>query len=385
MNLNLFFYKCIRAEYYAKRFLEYVGDVFPVGEAPLVTPFIPRKATNFDQQFTCIVSGLKEVYTKDLTRETMVELAQSEFEATEYHENVAAIGLETFHFKTKQYAPNVFCRLHRFWNLTAETIMSEWDIPALQVQASSRENFDENGHPTSSQLPSATGRFLMETIKQQDVHNIILLLPNYTKYVLSRPDVCLSKFVGLFKFTLNMLNTIYVIITINPEYCSEKLPIVFSTERVYTLQGVQLAQPPIPPLMRDGSFPKFYFDKNRERTFALGDCKDTIIELIKSDVEFLKSNSIILYNLIIFTGRISTEIPAEEIQKSRFGLVPSDLVPDEWVLFGCVNSLWKRYGKYEQLTSLPVLFLKKAESVSITDPNFYGDRFIHMADKLLTH
>ena len=60
------------------------------------------------------------------------------------------------------------------------------------------------------------------------------------------------------------------------------------------------------------------------------------------------------------------------IHQSEFG---------EWIIVAGIGSIWKRYGKRAQVSSL--FSLSDPETLSVVDPSYYAKRFLTMSANVL--
>jgi len=351
-------------------------DVLPPGDAPPIHPFVPSQVTTMEQNIPMIVTGIRDVAANFVS--APAELSNEAY--SEIHKHTVASSIfsnDGVKFVVKEYMPQVFSKLRALWGVSSEEFAAEWDVPYLQIQATSSIIQDDTGRETTY-LPSTNKRLLIETIQQKDAHEITTLLLHYTPYVHKHPDTLLSKYVGLFKCTINMLNKIYIMVSVNPEYCGAQIP--YYAYRLYSLQGIQTGHHPL-TISRDeiGNFmqPTIYYDKNLDRNFELGAQRNLLLDLMKRDVDFLRTNSIILYNLVVYVGKILPPegVDINQIASQKRGLVKSSF--GEWVLVGGIQTLWKRFDFLTSVTSFSksILLLRKQESSAVVSPEFYAGRF----------
>jgi hypothetical protein len=365
-----------RAQFYAERFLHYMGDVLPPGEAPSIHPFVPCQVTTMEQNIPLLVTGIREIAANFVSAPS--DLSNESYSEIHKHNVASSTFSNDVKFVVKEYMPQVFAKLRTLWGISDEEFAAEWDVPYLQIQATSTMIVDDNGR-TTTYLPSTNKRLLFETIQQKDAHEVTTLLLHYTPYVHKHPDTLLSKYVGLFKCTINILNKIYIIVSLNPEYCGTQIN--YYAYRMYSLQGIQTGHHPITQSRDEmGAYlqPTIYYDKNLDRNFELGAQRAALMELMKRDVEFLRSNSIILYNLVVYVGKV---MPAEgvdvgQITSLKRGLVKSSF--GEWVLLGGIQTLWKRFDFITSVTSFSksILLLRRQETSPVTSPDLYAGRFL---------
>jgi len=376
----------VQAQFYSERFLQYMEDIFPVGEKPTVNPFLPCAATNADENFTMMLHAVKEVLLKNTAPSE--DLSNSrDFEVIARHAMaMPSPSGEAYSITIKEYAPTIFARLRSEWGHDAKALADDLDLPLLQIQANCMPVYDENGNDTGLTMPSNSKRFLVETINQRDVWNLYNTLSPYTNYMMKNHDSLMCRVLGIYKASIGMLTRVYVLVMENPEYCSPRYS--FVGKRLYSLQGIRTRQP-LPPLQdasRYLSRSAVFSDRNLDRNFSLGSQRDELVRLLTRDIEYLRSQSMIQYTLIVSVGRVmekdGNEVPVEEVEAARRGLTESPF--GEWVLLGGIHTIWKRYGAREVLSSSFSLLTGRAETKSATDPQFYAERFTNMFDYALT-
>merc|ERR1712173_62362 len=112
-----------------------------------------------------------------------------------------------------------------------------------------------------------------------------------------------------------------------------------------------------------------FSDRNLDRNFSLGSQRDELVRLLMRDIEYLRSQSMIQYTLIVSVGRVmekdGNDVPGEVIAAARRGLVESPF--GEWILLGGIHTIWKRYGAREVVSSSFSYFTGRADTKSTTD------------------
>ena len=363
----------------------YIENIFPYGTKPAVNPFVPRAATSLEANFITMLNSLQKIFKEDTPPSE--ELLPEEFSEELVHDiAMASYTGEALSVVVKEYAPKIFAYVRKQWNCESHVLAQDLTLPMLQIQANSIEMLDENGTVTGAAVPTNSNRYIIETVSQKDLHTFFGFVPMYVKYMLDNPESLMCRVVGIFRTTLSLLTRFYIIVYENPEYTSDSIP--FIAKRMYSLQGIKVLQP-VTPLFREpinNNRPKLFVDKNLDRTFCLGNQRDHLVDIMKKDVQFLRENQMIQYQLVILVGRLvipeGEDIALKKLQEEKRGLVESAF--GEWVMLGGISAIWKRYGKRAQVSSSWSYFTSKQEFSGVSDPPFYAERFCEMLDLILT-
>lgn len=357
-------------------------DIFPQGDAPSIDPFIPCAATSIEENLTIVLYGVKEAFLHYVDNQGAIDsndFAPNDFTSHVHHQ----FSKGETPIRVKEYSPKVFSKLRKMWGIDTKDLSYDFNLPTLQVQANSMSILDDTGAIKGTNIPSNSKKYIAETVNQRDIHCFFNFLRVYATYMVENPNTFLLKAIGVFKCSTNILTHNYVILMENPEYINDKLPYVCN--RIYYLQGIKV---PIVPPPKDNlvspSRPVFCMDKNKDRSFRFGDEHKDIIQILKSDVDFLKSNGMILYCLIISVGNVVVDegVDDNEIENLKRGLSKSDF--GEWNLLGGISNFWRKFGKREQVSTSLNIFTRKQESMPVADPNYYSERFLEMISTIIT-
>jgi len=94
-------------------------------------------------------------------------------------------------FKFKDYCPEAFLRLRRYWGISERIYLAELCGDRDFIQ------FISNSKSGQFFYYSNNGRYMIKTLKDGEALQLRRLLPDYYRYMLNNPDSLLVRFVGL--------------------------------------------------------------------------------------------------------------------------------------------------------------------------------------------
>ncbi|CAF0737067.1 unnamed protein product [Didymodactylos carnosus] len=190
------------------------------------------------------------------------------------------------HFKVKEYCPLVFRAFREYWKIHDSSFrdsLSDSPIPLDQL--------------TKSTLPiylSSDRRFILKCITKEDVGQIHQVLPEYHRYIVeTQGDTLLPHFYAMYRLTVDDKEN-YILVTKN--VISSRLRI----HAKYDVKGSTVDRSASDkekskgsPTLKDNDF------INDKRIIEIGDQKRTFMDKLKRDVNFLVTQYLMDYSLLI--------------------------------------------------------------------------------------
>ncbi|OAF69192.1 hypothetical protein A3Q56_03010 [Intoshia linei] len=191
-------------------------------------------------------------------------------------------------YKFKEYFPMVFRDLRERFNIDDEdycTSMTKYDPQATK----------DMGRSGSKLYRSYDLKYFVKTISKDEVSVLHKFIPHYHHYLVKNQcETLLCKYVGLYRITVNQGET-YILVQ---KSC---FPPIYPIHKKYDLKGSTVSRQATTkerkkelPTLKDNDFMNelTYIDVDVES-------REILLEKLKSDVEFLRMQSVMDYSLII--------------------------------------------------------------------------------------
>ncbi|CAF0832158.1 unnamed protein product [Didymodactylos carnosus] len=190
------------------------------------------------------------------------------------------------HFKVKEYCPLVFRAFREYWKLHDSSFRDSLSDSPISLD-----------QPAKSNLPiylSSDRRFVLKCISKEDVEQIHQILPEYHRYIVeTQGDTLLPHFYAMYRLTVDDKEN-YILVTRN--VLSSKLRI----HTKYDVKGSTVdrsatdkEKSKFSPTLKDNDF------INDKRTIEIGEQKKAFMDKLKRDVDFLVSQHLMDYSLLI--------------------------------------------------------------------------------------
>ncbi|XP_072179098.1 phosphatidylinositol 5-phosphate 4-kinase type-2 alpha-like [Diadema setosum] len=192
------------------------------------------------------------------------------------------------HFKFKEYCPLAFRNLRTLFSISDSEYQNSF--------VSSAPVYDDSAGKSGAKfLRSSDGKFVVKTISREEVELMHNILPQYHQYIVKKHgETLLPQYLGMYRLTVDGAETYMVIMR---SIFGHTLPI----HRKYDLKGSLIdRQASDKEKAKDlPTFKDIDFLSGNSRIIVGQDTKDSILEKLRSDTDFLSELKIMDYSLLV--------------------------------------------------------------------------------------
>ena len=278
-------------------------------------------------------------------------------------------------------SPSVFYYLRNFNNVSTSELIEEWGTLTHGI--------DVHGRPKSKSylMFSRTKRFIMKTISRDESVTLRHMLPHYVRYCSSNPRTFLNRYLLLVK--IHKKCTIapykgYVIVICNTFAASPEI------HEIYDLKGRSPKVGGILPSKRSSAErrrnPLVMEDKNLVRSFSIDpQSRITILQQLKADFQFLQSQYLMDYSILLGVKQVKTENfsiegayhDKEQINKTFFESTDGS----ELYFIGVIDTL-TYYGIKKRLSNFFKSLVWNQDTLSTVRPDVYYERLLAYSEAI---
>ena len=201
-------------------------------------------------------------------------------------------------FLWKDYAPLTFRKLREIFEIDAsEFMLSLCGDQALRV-------LDSPGKSGSVFYFSHDGRYLVKTMRKEEMRTLLAMLPKYYKHIHSNPHTLLTKFYGLYRISWKRGRKVRMLVMGN------LLQTDLTMHLRFDLKGSTVGRRTEGPRTNTTTLK----DLDLGATFQLEECRrDEFVQQIHRDSEFLEESSIMDYSMLLGVHYVDCSRPQAPI------------------------------------------------------------------------
>ncbi|CAE7760870.1 Pip5kl1 [Symbiodinium necroappetens] len=213
-------------------------------------------------------------------------------------------------------------------------------------------------------------RYVLKTVSEQEVGQLIKMLPEYKEHLEGNPDSVLTRYYGAYRFHLNGENTFFVVM-------SNVLAGLGEIQALFDLKGTtedRWVDPKTGGCLKDNNFAPITLFLDRQDAKMINDC-------LAADTAFLQEQGIMDYSLLVALCPPDDPVPVAETAghhrvfsaKESRGLWGE--TRDCTVCLGLVDMLVTYGWKKKVAHLLKALTIGWVDEIDTMPPHIYAERF----------
>lgn len=194
----------------------------------------------------------------------------------------------TSSFKFKDYSPRVFRNIRRHFGIDESDYM---------LSLAGDFNFIEfiaNSHSGQFFFYSHDGKYMIKTMEKAECRFLRSILPEYYHYVNSQPNTLMTRYYGMHRVKMRHIRKVMHFVIMGSVFATS-LPIHVT----YDLKGSTVGRSATQKERENGKVRKDLDLLQDQRVLLLGPDKETLVEQLRRDSEFLSSLEIMDYSLLV--------------------------------------------------------------------------------------
>ena len=209
--------------------------------------------------------------------------------------------------------------------------------------------------PNRTQFITYDSKFLFRSISKGERRTLMRMMPNYLKYLKSRPYSLLARIYGVYRFeVLSPYKQVNWLVMKNSTERSGP-----NIERMYDLTGVNLdRQTPLPEvetgidiLKEMGPLGDDYYETFEKGFNIQANVRNTLLDALNRDIEFLKREKLLGYSLNIrLVNRIKVQLFQQRLSSSVI-LEVEESMEDKSVTVGQSTVMFRENSEEEEKSS----------------------------------